>query len=61
MLGLCVCTREFMTQLKEKGKDEGHIFLINRYAKRGENLLQISSQYLQTDFSKYAKKSANLH
>ena len=30
VLGLCVCNREFMTQLKERGVDEGHIFLINR-------------------------------
>ena len=28
VLGLCICAREFMTQLKEKGKDEGHIILI---------------------------------
>ena len=31
VLGLCVCNREFMTQLKERGVDEGHIFNINRY------------------------------
>lgn len=30
VLGLCVCTREFMTQLKERGVNDGHIFLLNR-------------------------------
>lgn len=29
VLGLCICNREFMTQLKERGVDEGHIFLLN--------------------------------
>ena len=31
MLSVCVCTREFMAQLKERGVDEGHIININRY------------------------------
>ncbi len=31
VLGLCICNREFMTQLKERGVNEGHLFLINRY------------------------------
>ena len=30
VLGLCMCTREFMSQLKDKEKDEGHIILLNR-------------------------------
>ena len=30
VLGLSICNREFMIQLKERGVDEGHIFLINR-------------------------------
>ena len=30
VLGVCVFTREFMTQLKERGVNEGHIININR-------------------------------
>ena len=30
MIALCVCTREFFKQAKERGVDDGHIFLINR-------------------------------
>ena len=30
VLGLSICNREFMTQLKERGVDGGHIFLTNR-------------------------------
>ena len=33
VLGVCVFTREFMTQLKERGVDEGHIININRYCR----------------------------
>lgn len=29
VLGLCICTREFMTQLKERSQNCGHIFLLN--------------------------------
>ncbi|ORU93743.1 MAG: hypothetical protein A6F71_09015 [Cycloclasticus sp. symbiont of Poecilosclerida sp. M] len=32
VLGLCICTREFMTQLKERSANSGHIFLLNRYS-----------------------------
>ena len=31
MLAVCVLTREFMAQLKERKVDEGHIVIINRY------------------------------
>ena len=31
ILGVCVCTREFVKQLKERKVDDGHIFLLNRY------------------------------
>ena len=33
VLGVCVFTREFMTQLKERGEDEGHIININGYCR----------------------------
>ena len=31
VIGLCVCTREFVKQAKERGIDDGHVFLLNRY------------------------------
>ena len=30
VIGLCVCTREFVKQAKDRGMDDGHIFLLNR-------------------------------
>ena len=30
ILGTCVCTREFVKQLKERNVDDGQIFLLNR-------------------------------
>ena len=29
VLGLCICSREFVRQLKERGVDDGHIILVN--------------------------------
>lgn len=30
IIGLCVCTREFVKQAKERGMDNGHILLLSR-------------------------------
>lgn len=30
MLAVCVCTREFVKQLREREVDDGHIILLNR-------------------------------
>ena len=32
VLGLCICTRESVKLMKERGVDDGHIFLISRLA-----------------------------
>lgn len=31
VIGVCICTREFMKQAKEGGVEDGHIFLLNGY------------------------------
>ena len=31
VLGLCVMTREFIKQLRERGVDDGHVILLNRF------------------------------
>ena len=31
VLGLCVMTREFIKQLRERGVDDGHVIFMNRY------------------------------
>ena len=31
VLGLCVMTREFIKQLRDRGVDDGHVILLNRY------------------------------
>lgn len=46
MLGLCICTREFMTQLKERNVDCGHIININSISAHKD--IRINPMYLAT-------------
>ena len=32
VLGLCMVTREFIKQLRERNVDDGHVFFMNRYS-----------------------------
>ena len=32
VLGVCMVTREFIKQLRERNVDDGHVILINRYS-----------------------------
>jgi len=31
IIALSICSREAIKQMREKGTDDGHLFLINRY------------------------------
>ena len=32
VLGVCIVNREYMKQMKERGVDNGHIIILNRFA-----------------------------
>ena len=45
VLGPCICSREFVRQLKERGVDDGHIILVNRYTAPSIGCLQCLKVY----------------
>ena len=47
VLGPCICSREFVRQLKERGVDDGHIILVNRLVHCPQHWLPAMSKSLQ--------------
>ena len=59
MIGLCMCNREFVKQARERGMDDGHIFLLNRWERVFPYYCESLSSLLS--FSQHVWAPCDLH